>query len=202
MVSGVAMIKLAIFDMDGTIFESYLDWAIIKKKLGLENKNILQEIFRGDVIDNRRLSMLERYEKENTLKTKPIAGIRSFLDFLRTHHVIPCLITNNNLDNTRYLLDKFKLDFTTVITREMKFWKPEPGAFLYLMKIHSCRPEETVSVGDSHYDILASKKAEIPNIFIKKSEKIKMDNGGGVVVFDDYHGLRETLRARLLKEKP
>ena len=37
------MFKLAIFDMDGTIFESYLDWTKIKLELGIES-NILKEL--------------------------------------------------------------------------------------------------------------------------------------------------------------
>ena len=40
------MIKLAIFDMDGTVFESHLDWKKIKEILGVKSGNILKEIYK------------------------------------------------------------------------------------------------------------------------------------------------------------
>ena len=193
------MIKLAIFDMDGTVFESYLDWKNIKKNLGLDNKNILKEIYHNNRIDYQRLHILEQYEKENTLKTKPIAGIKSFLDFLRSISGTLALTTNNNRENTRYLLYKFQLDFDTVITREMKLWKPDPDAFLYLMDTHNCQAHETISIGDSHYDIEASKNAEIANIFIKNSNSLKIDDQNNVVYFNDYFELKRIIQSKIFQ---
>ena len=41
------MIKLAIFDMDGTVFENYLDWLQIRKELDIkQGGNILKEIYK------------------------------------------------------------------------------------------------------------------------------------------------------------
>lgn len=190
------MIKLAIFDLDGTVFESFLDWKAIREKLGLQNKNILKEIFAGSEIDTRRLHLLEKYEKENTRKTQPIAGIKPFLGFLESKGVVSSLITNNSQGNTRYLLKKFQINFSIVVTREMKFWKPSPDAFLYLLDTHACRPDEAISIGDSHYDIMASSNAKIPYIFIKKSKKLKMEEWPGVDYFDNYFNLKETIETR------
>ena len=168
--------KLAIFDMDGTVFESHLDWSYIKKRMNLDNKNILKEIYKNNTIDYPRLHILEKYEKENTLKTKPILGIEEFLFFLMSNKITLTLTTNNNKKNTEYLLNKYNLNFKTVITREMKLWKPDPDAFIYLMKLYNHYPEETMVIGDSIYDIAAAKKAKIPNIFIKKSQSLQKNS--------------------------
>ena len=79
----------------------------------------------------------------------------------------------------------------------MKLWKPDPDSFLYLMKLFRCGPAETLSIGDSHYDIMAAKKSEIPNIFIKKSERVMEYIQDNMVLFEDYFELKTVIKTRL-----
>ncbi|MGE5342781.1 MAG: HAD family hydrolase [Candidatus Omnitrophota bacterium] len=185
------MIKLAIFDMDGTIVESYLNWKQIREELGVEEGgNILKEIYRGEQTNKIKLDILEKYEKENTLKTKPIHGILDFLFYLKSRNILTALITNNNFENTDFLIRKFNLNFDRVITREMKLWKPDPDAFLYVMKSYNCAPCETISIGDSHYDVRASMAAGISQIYnIKNFDMIQLERSN-IIYFDDYLNLR------------
>jgi HAD superfamily hydrolase (TIGR01509 family) len=188
------MKKLAIFDMDGTVFESYLNWAKIKTALGIpRDGNILEVIYSGSQVDDKRLEILENYERENTLKARPIKGIPGFLDYLETMNITAVLITNNNRENTMFLLNKYGLTFDMVITREMKFWKPAPDAFLYAMDMYDCKPAETLSIGDSHYDIKASKEAKVPHIFIIKNDRSTQLDDAGVTYFEDYDDLKTIL---------
>ena len=194
------MIKLAIFDMDGTVFESYLDWPRIKEELdiNIKNGNILKEIYKENHVDYDRLQSLERYEEYNTFKTKPIKGISECLCYLDSLDIKTALITNNNKKNTDFLLKKFNLDFDTVITRELRLWKPEPEAFFYVMELYNCRADEVISIGDSHYDIKAPKAADISNIFIIKKETGSLPVGfddSEVIYFKDFLHLREILES-------
>jgi len=190
----IGKIKLAIFDMDGTVFESYLNWADIREELGIEN-NILKEIYKDDRVDHPRLEILENYELENTSKTRPVNGVSQYLHYLGEQKIKTALITNNNKKNTDYLLNKFNLQFDTVVTREMRLWKPDPDAFFHVMELYGCGPDEIVSIGDSHYDINASKAAGISAIFIikKKAGSLPTVDDSGVVYFDDFNHLREIL---------
>lgn len=193
------MIKLAIFDMDGTIFESYLDWSKIKEELEIRSGNILKELYRDNTVDKARLTILENYEEENTLKTKPIPGIFEWLSFLSELGIKTALITNNNRKNTRFLLKKYNLKFDTVITRESGLWKPDPDPFLHVMLQYCCEASEIISIGDSLFDIKASKASGIPYIFI-----IKKKSGGflrevdteNVVFFNDFIHLKEIFKQR------
>lgn len=191
-------IKLAIFDMDGTVFESYLDWSRIRKELEIET-NILKEIYNGDRVDYRRLEILERYEEDNTMKTKPVRGIFDYLSYLRAREIKTALVTNNNKKNTDFLLTKFNLEFDTVITRETGLWKPDPDAFYYVMKMFDRKPGEIVSIGDSHYDIRASKAAGIDSIFIINADGRVFPptptDDSGVVYFDDYYHLKDIFQS-------
>jgi HAD superfamily hydrolase (TIGR01509 family) len=193
------MIKLAIFDMDGTVFKSYLDWLKIREELDIPpGGNILEEIYNDNRVDKKRLEILENYEKENTLKTEPISGISDFIIFLKRENIATALLTNNNRENTYYLLDKFHLDFDLVVTRELKLWKPDPEAFFYSMKKTSCTSEETISIGDSHYDVKASQRANVPYIFIIKTPRsisLQKDNPD-IILFEDYLELKTIIKRK------
>ncbi len=187
------MIKLAIFDMDGTVFESYLDWAKIKEELGLERTgNILKELYRDDNVDHRRLRLLESYEEENTRNTRPIKGITRWLEILKEREITTALVTNNNKPNTDFLLEKFDLSFGTVVTREMRLWKPEPDAFHYLMDKYGRRPAEIISIGDSTYDVRASRAAGISRIYIIRKAGAPLPiEGDDITYFDDFIHLEQ-----------
>lgn len=194
----VQMLKLAIFDMDGTIFESHLDWAKIRKDLNINN-NILKEIYKNNSVNHEKLKRLERYEEENTLKTTPIEGISEFLSFLKIKNISTALVTNNNKKNCDFLLNKFRLTFDTVMTREMKLWKPSPEPFLYIMNRFRCSSGETFSIGDSHYDVFASKQSGIANIFIiKNSKSLKLSDTDNIVFFSNFFELKDILKIKLI----
>jgi HAD superfamily hydrolase (TIGR01509 family) len=189
--------KLAIFDMDGTLFESYLNWSEIRKQLEIkQGASILSEIYDRGEVDTCRLEILENFEKENTMRTRPISGISGFLKHLKNQNIRTALITNNNSENTDYLLKKYRLNFELVITREQRLWKPSPDALLYAMKEFDCRPAGVVSIGDSHYDIKSSRAAGISLIYIistgRSFIRSVMDDTE-ICYFDDYHHLSEIL---------
>lgn len=187
------MIKLAIFDMDGTIVESHLDWVKIREDLDINIKsNILKEIYRDGSVDQERLAKLERYEDANTLKTKPIKGISNFLSFLKSRSVNTALVTNNSKKNSEFLLNKFDLSFDMLITREMRLWKPSAEPFLYVMERFRCDRQETISIGDSRYDVQASREAGIKNIYIIKNESaILPEDIDHITFFSDFFELKD-----------
>ena len=187
--------RLAVFDMDGTVFSSHLNWKEIRKELSIpEDTSILEDIFGRSLHDGKinriKLAKLEAAEEANTRQSQPIANIERFLNHLRVTSTKTALITNNNRQNTEYLLNKYGFSFDIVITREMDMWKPGPEAFLHVLKISGIKAHETISFGDSIYDALASKRANIPNIFIinhNNSLDVKRFEGLAVSFFSDYN---------------
>lgn len=184
--------------MDGTIFESYLDWLQIREELKIpRGDSILKEIYKDGKVDKARLEILEKYEKENTLKTKPIHGFSDCLHYLENRQIKTALVTNNNKENTDFLIERFNLRFDLVITREKRLWKPEPDAFFYIMNLYGCSAEEIISIGDSHYDVRASRAARISAIFIieKENRGVPIDSNDGITYFTDYYHLKDILES-------
>lgn len=192
------MIELALFDMDGTVFESYLDWAMIRKVLDIGSGDILESIYeKNDSKSMGKMALLEQFERENTHRTKPKDHFREFLNFLQDQRIRTALITNNNRQNTEYLLNKFNFEFDLIMTREMKLWKPNPAPMTFAMSSLRVPVSRTVSIGDSRYDIQASLKAGIEQVYVIKNSLVQFEKENGVIEFSDYRELQSLLSEKL-----
>jgi FMN phosphatase YigB (HAD superfamily) len=85
------------------------------------------------------------------------------------------------------------------MTREMNMWKPSPDPFLNIMNRFKCKSNETFTIGDSHYDVLASRQAAISNIFIiKNSKPLQLKDTSDLVFFSDFFELKNILKISLI----
>jgi HAD superfamily hydrolase (TIGR01509 family) len=167
-------LKGAIFDMDGTVVDVPYDWGKIKAELGTQGKPILTYIENLDEPErSKKWKILERFESEATQKANLKPGMRDFLDLLSTRGVKKALVTNNSRQNVSFLLEKFRLEFDCVISRERGLWKPSGAPFLVALKELQLNKEECCVVGDSHFDIRAAEEAGIPLIFILNEDTEK-----------------------------
>jgi haloacid dehalogenase superfamily, subfamily IA, variant 3 with third motif having DD or ED/haloacid dehalogenase superfamily, subfamily IA, variant 1 with third motif having Dx(3-4)D or Dx(3-4)E len=164
-------IKLVIFDLDGTVVENNYDWALIRKTLGVEGGSILSYLDRLPETEKKmKYAQLEEFERQQTRAARLKPGIQEFLAYLKSAGLSTALVTNNNRENTEYLLQKFKLKFDLVITRESGLYKPTGEPFKEVMSRLGVEPEQTVVIGDTHYDLLAAEQAGIARVFILKSD--------------------------------
>lgn len=160
-------IRGVIFDMDGTIVDVCYDWARIKADLGSQGQPILAYL--GSLKEperTRKRTILERYEEEATQKAQLKEGIPEFLEFLGKNRIKTALVTNNSRKNVSFLLQKFRLDFDCVLSRESGLWKPSGAPFLSVLERLKLEKTDCCVVGDSHFDIRAALEAGIPRIFM------------------------------------
>ncbi len=187
-------LKMVIFDMDGTIFKSNIDWREVKKKLDISiGKTILEDIMSESTYNKEKIGILERIERKNTLETSPFNGFSKLFAGLKKKYIKTALITNNNLSNSNYLLNKFSLDFDIVVTREMKMWKPRPDAMKYVFEKLNISPKNTISIGDSDFDIISSIESGIGKIYIKRKGIRGIIEENGIFYFNNYNDLYESL---------
>jgi HAD superfamily hydrolase (TIGR01509 family) len=188
-------LKGAIFDMDGTVVDVPYDWGKIKAELGTQGKPILTYIENLDEPErSKKWKILERFESEATQEAKLKPGMRDFLDLLSTRGVKKALVTNNSRKNVSFLLEKFRLEFDCVISRERGLWKPSGAPILVAMKELQLDKEECCVVGDSHFDVRAAEEAGIPLIFILNEDTEKFIEMGAEV-FSSV----EALQAKMVK---
>lgn len=182
-------IDLIIFDMDGTIFTSNVNWRSVKEKLNVNNTTILEKLYYGIDVDKDGLRYLEDIEEKSTKAAEPVPGSLEFIDEIRQRGIKSSLVTNNSRRNAEYLLNKFNLSFDMVITRDENMWKPSPAAFRFSMKMFDIIPENTISIGDSDLDISASVNSDISNIYIIRNSNISGKYLDNFRYFKDFNDL-------------
>ena len=182
-------IDLIIFDMDGTLFTSNVNWKSVKEKLNVKNTTILEKLYNGSDVDKDGLRYLENIEEKSTKVAEPVPGSLDFIDEAKRKGIKTSLVTNNSRRNAEYLLNKFDLSFDMLITRDENMWKPSPDAFKYSMKMFAIIPENTISVGDSDLDISASVNSDISDIYIIRNSNISGKYLNNFRYFTDFHDL-------------
>jgi len=185
----VQKIDLAIFDMDGTIFTSNIDWKDVKQKLNIEGTSILEKIYNGKTVDIEALKYLEEIERKNIHESEPIPGLPEFFNKIAEREIKTSLVTNNSRKNAEYLLGKHGFHFNTLITRDENMWKPSPTAFKFLMNKFKISPENTITIGDSDFDVTASVKADISDVYIIDNAVITGKYPIEIMYFKDFQDL-------------
>ena len=192
-----APLRGVIFDLDGTVVENAYDWAGIREQLGTGANSILAFLDSLEEPDrSEKWTILETHEAEQTRASVLRRGVRELLGLLRARGVAAALVTNISRKNTDFLLQKFRLDFDCVITRESGLWKPSGAPFLEVMKTLALEPGDCGVVGDTHFDVLAAIDAGIGAIFLVSEEPGRFA-GFPVEVYPDMDVLKERLESLL-----
>jgi phosphoglycolate phosphatase len=180
------VIKLLMFDLDGTLVNTAADitnalnYAIephgikkltvertismvgegitrlVEKLLGEERKPIMQ-----DVLDR----FLEYYSDHLLEFSAPYPGVRETLQRLAAYK--KAVISNKRESLSKRLLAELQLsDFFDAVlgSDSVQERKPSPKPLIHLMECFSARPEESVMIGDSQYDIQAGRAAGVRTI--------------------------------------
>jgi len=162
-------IRVALFDMDGTIWNAPIDWPRLRQEIGLplDSRPILhhlKEMPRHEQDRGRRI--LERHEACGVANGELIPGTHELLRLLKTRQIKCALVSNNSRRSVDAVLTRHGLPFDAVMTRDDGVFKPYPEAFLAALQQLRARPDEAVVVGDTHLDLLAAHRAQIEEIIL------------------------------------
>ncbi len=188
--------RLVIFDLDGTIVENNYDWAAIRQELGLSSGSILAYLDSLPEPDrSEKYAVLEAHERRQTELARLRPGTEAFLGWLTSRRIKTALVTNNNLENTRRLLERFQLTFDLTLTRESGLYKPSGAPLIRVMEQLKVKPDETVAVGDTHYDLQAAREAGLARVFILKGPMTPPELAGATFV-SSYEEIKPYLEER------
>ncbi|OYD15946.1 hypothetical protein CH333_04640 [candidate division WOR-3 bacterium JGI_Cruoil_03_44_89] len=154
------MFNAIIFDLDGTILDSRYDWKKIRENLNLNQHSILDQLYSLPAKErNKKETLLRQYERNATASATLFPDVKEVLHALRKMGIKTGLSTNNSLENTRFITEKHGLVFDGIVTRDDGVWKPNKDPILTLIKRFNSKPDTTLVVGDSDYDILSARDA-------------------------------------------
>lgn len=204
------MVKLCVFDMDGTFVDtlgdisaamnrslkhlgySTYDDPAYKKMVG-DGMRVLCEraIGTGNTDDIDKLVELYKndYLKNCCVNSKPYDGMIELVRFLKENEIKTAILSNKPHDQTVEISDKlFGKDlFDEILGKKDEFpAKPAPDSLMYLIEKFNVKNSETIYIGDSDVDIKLSKAANVYSIGVAwgfRGESELSSEGADKVVF-------------------
>lgn len=158
-----------IFDMDGTLVDSPLDFTAIRADLGVpEHLGILEAL--AKLPPPQRSASQQRlleHELVAARQATAVLGAEATLAALRSAGLPLALLTRNSRAVYNLLAERFAfLDFDLVLCREDGAIKPEPDGILRACASLGIAPQRTACVGDYRYDMLAANAAGACSILL------------------------------------
>ncbi|MFB6285402.1 MAG: HAD family hydrolase [Candidatus Bipolaricaulia bacterium] len=165
----IAQYDGVLFDLDGTLFDADYDWPWIKAQLGMTYPDgsildYLQSLEDGERAELERF--LVSVEDEATDNGCLRDGVPALLERLADLGLKRALVTNNRRRNADLVLDRYRLCFEAVVTRDDGVYKPSGEPLAEAARRIDCSPERLVYVGDNELDVRAARDAGIGHLII------------------------------------
>ncbi len=150
-----------ILDLDGTLTRPTLDFAAIRREIGIGADDDLVE--RINILpSDRRIAawaIVERHEEEARRRQVIQPGARELLEHCRLRGVRTAVVTRNTRRSVETFCARYEVSFDTVVTREFPFIKPHPGPIQYVLAQWKMTAERVLTVGDYIHDIASGRAA-------------------------------------------
>lgn len=185
------MIKLVIFDLDGTLINSVYDLAdavngslielgypvhevdkyyyfVGNGTVKLSERALPEEHRNSEEVMRLHALFAEKYEKCCLNKTRPYNGINKVVSELKNVLDIKCAVASNKTDSfAKHIVNNLFQDnkFDAVIgKRDGVAAKPDPQIIYDIINIFNFDKSEVIFIGDSDVDVITAHNGNIPCI--------------------------------------
>ena len=157
------MPKAVIFDLDGTLVSSSLDFTAIREQTAcVPEQDILEYMAALPPTKKARVAeIIREHEMADAHTCELLPGVDAMLARLDGLNIRTAIVTRNSAPATQIKLARTGIQLEQVITREDAPAKPAPDALLSLAKQWGLSNEECVYVGDYVYDLEAAHRANM-----------------------------------------
>ena len=166
-------IALVIFDMDGTLTVPHLDFAHIRKVLGVPRNDMLVLDYilslEGEA-QQQAMQTMQDFEDEAAYSAELQPGARKLLDELHRRGIRIALQTRNSRRSVDIVFAEHGIEIDDIFTRENAEPKPDPVAALSLLKKYGVNGHNAVFVGDFWLDIETGFNAGMRTVLIRNGE--------------------------------
>lgn len=160
----VEAIQGVIFDLDGTLVSSELDFSLIKAQIGCPcEKDLLDYIAQlpSPYMREEAMNIVHQHELQDAQSATILPGVTEAVNALKAKN-IPMAIVTRNFDKAAAIkLQNNPLPIETVLTRSDAPAKPDPSALNAIATLWNISASNLLYVGDFLYDIQAAHNANM-----------------------------------------
>jgi HAD superfamily hydrolase (TIGR01549 family) len=155
------MIQGVVFDLDGTLVDSQLDFEAMRQEMEMPaDVPILETLASLDPARAARCQeILHRHELAGADRAKLLPGAGELIQTLHGQGVRLAIATRNSRPITAATLKKLAIPIDAVFTRDDGPIKPHPWPVAEACRLWGVRPAEVVMVGDFRFDIECGRAA-------------------------------------------
>lgn len=161
-------IKGIIFDLDGTLVTSSLDFVAIKHEIGCSDDedvlSFLDSLPEHNQQDAR--DVIHRHELLDAHRSDWMPSARSFIEKCFTEKIAMAIVTRNSHHPTQVKVERNAIPIKHIVTREMSKPKPDPTALLDIAEQFNLPTDAILMIGDYKYDLQAGRNAKMPTCLI------------------------------------
>jgi HAD superfamily hydrolase (TIGR01509 family) len=153
--------RAVIFDLDGTLADSALDFDAMRAEIGLRpGIPILEQLADADDATRARAEeIMRRHERAAIAGATLTDGCADLLGHLAALEIPIGILTRNIREVVDTFARTFEFRFHAVYTREDGPPKPSPAGVLTLCTALGAAPADTLTVGDYKFDVIAGRRA-------------------------------------------
>lgn len=174
------MIRGIVFDLDGTLVDSRLDFALMRAEMGLpDNQPILEALEQLAATEAERCHViLHRHELAGAERATLLPGAAELLAALAHRRIHTAIATRNSRPITAATLAKVGVTMELVLTRDEGPVKPDPWPVRRACQHWDLLPEQVLVVGDFRFDIECGRAAGCRTVLLDEDQASPHAAGG------------------------
>ncbi|HEY5314833.1 MAG TPA: HAD family hydrolase [Pirellulales bacterium] len=155
-----------VFDLDGTLVDSGLDFDQMRREMRLaDDVPLLEALAEMEPAEAQRCwQILKEHEQAGADRAVTMAGVESFLAALERWGIHRAVVTRNSREMAVAVLERLAIRFELVWGREDGPVKPDPAAIAAICRTWQLPPERVAIIGDYRFDLEAGRAAGIHTV--------------------------------------
>lgn len=164
MTERIRCIKGFIFDLDGTLVDSTLDFRLLKSLVGCpDGTDILVHVasIEDESARVHATNIIQQHELADAHQSDWMPGAERLVSKLSELGLPMAIVTRNFAEAARIKIQRNAIPISLLLSREDAPPKPDPTALLMVAKQWQLAPGDIIYIGDYLYDVQAAKRASM-----------------------------------------